>query len=74
MWQVLGQQVLMARMEYPRDVALDEMSCKAYLDLKAQARLDPSKLTPEQRACLAAPDLPRFLIHGTATRRAGAGV
>jgi alkaline phosphatase D len=60
-WQVLGQQVLMARMEYPQAVALGEMSCKEYLDLQEHAKLSPGKLTKEERACLAAPKLPCYM-------------
>ncbi len=60
-WQMLGQQVLMARMEYPQAVVLDEMSCNEFLALKSRAQRDPGSLSVAQRECLAAPGLPCFL-------------
>jgi alkaline phosphatase D len=60
-WQILGQQVLMARMEYPLPVVLSEMSCGDYVALKRRAQAEPGKLTGTERACLAAPTLPCYL-------------
>ncbi|MEN9865304.1 MAG: hypothetical protein RL748_894 [Pseudomonadota bacterium] len=61
LWQVLGQQVLMARMEYPQAVALGEMNCSDFLQLKARAQTNPASLSADQRACLSQPNLPCFL-------------
>lgn len=60
-WQILGQQVLMARMEYPTAVALGELSCAQYAALQRQARREPAGLTPQQQALLAAPTLPCYM-------------
>lgn len=60
-WQILGQQVLMARMEYPMPVAMGDISCAAYVSLKVQAQQDPTRITPEQEFLLAAQTLPCYL-------------
>ncbi len=60
-WQVLGQQVLMARMEYPLPVAMGELSCAAYCALQTQAASDPDALSADQHAQLGAPRLPCYL-------------
>jgi alkaline phosphatase D len=60
-WQIIGQQVLMARMEYPMPVATGEVSCADYAALKEQASRAPQSLTPRQQALLAAPTLPCYL-------------
>ncbi len=60
-WQIIGQQVLMARMEYPQPVACGDMSCTEYSDLQALARDMPHALTASQRAALACPTLPCYL-------------
>ncbi|WP_051781470.1 alkaline phosphatase D family protein [Janthinobacterium agaricidamnosum] len=57
-WQVLGQQVLMARMELPLPVAMGQISRSAYVDLKSRA---PDSLTEQELACLAAPGLPCYM-------------
>jgi alkaline phosphatase D len=60
-WQIIGQQVLMARMEYPLPVAQGDMSCKEYVTLKEKACDNPACLNAEQAAALAAPTLPCYL-------------
>jgi alkaline phosphatase D len=60
-WQIVGQQVLMARMEYPQPVACGDMSCLEYSDLLALARDMPHVLTASQRAALDCPTLPCYL-------------
>lgn len=60
-WQILGQQVLMARMEYPLPVALADISCASYAALKERAHAAPASLTAEERDCLAQPTLPCYL-------------
>ncbi|MDC8759854.1 alkaline phosphatase D family protein [Janthinobacterium fluminis] len=60
-WQVLGQQVLMARMEYPAPVVMGKISRADYVALKARARSDPASISASERACLAAPTLPCYL-------------
>lgn len=60
-WQILGQQVLMARMEYPQPVACGDMSCVEYIDLLTLARETPQALTASQRAALDCPTLPCYL-------------
>ncbi len=65
-WQVLGQQVLMARMEFPvsilvalnpantspEAIAAGARAVQDYLTAKATAALNPAALTPVQRALL----------------------
>ncbi len=60
-WQVLGQQVLMARMEYPQPVLMDDISCADYVALKQRALSAPAGLTAAESACLAAPTVPCYL-------------
>lgn len=60
-WQIIGQQVLMARMEYPTPVAMGDISCAAYVDLKTLAGKDPSCITREQKTMLSSPTLPCYL-------------
>ena len=57
-WQVLGQQVLMGRMNIPAPVALQQISFADYAALAAQAQIDPTTLTDEQQAILAQPSIP----------------
>lgn len=59
-WQILGQQVLMARMEYPEPVALGAISCAEYAAMKTQIRQTPGNSTLPQ-ALPAAPTLPCYL-------------
>ena len=60
-WQILGQQVLMARMEYPAPVALGQIGSVDYVALKTRARAEPASLSEKEKACLAAPTLPCYL-------------
>jgi alkaline phosphatase D len=60
-WQVLGQQVLMARMEYPQPVLMDDISCANYAALKDRASCAPHTVTAEEKACLAEPTLPCYM-------------
>ncbi len=60
-WQIIGQQVLMARMEYPQPVACGAMSCTEYSELMTLAREAPQDLTPKQQAALDCPTLPCYL-------------
>ncbi|MES2742772.1 MAG: alkaline phosphatase D family protein [Pseudomonadota bacterium] len=60
-WQMLGQQVLMARMEYPQPVLMDRISCADYVTLQRRALSDPAALTAAETACLAEPTVPCYL-------------
>ena len=60
-WQMLGQQVLMARMEYPQAVVLGECSSTDYVAAKRRAALDPASVTDRERRWLASPSLPCYL-------------
>jgi len=60
-WQVLGQQVLMARMEYPVAVALGKCNCTDYAALKKRAARDPSALGSREQEWLAAGTLPCYM-------------
>ncbi|MEJ6005944.1 alkaline phosphatase D family protein [Paucibacter sp. AS339] len=63
-WQVLGQQVLMARMKVPAAMLFEfntpgsGLSMQAYLDLRLKAKFSPASLTEQDRAWLALPALP----------------
>ncbi len=60
-WQMLGQQVLMARMEYPRAVALGQCSSTNFTALKARAAKDPSCVTAREQTWLDGETLPCYL-------------
>jgi alkaline phosphatase D len=60
-WQVLGQQVLMARMEYPLAVALGQCSSTNFTALKARAARDPSCVSARERTWLDGRTLPCYL-------------
>jgi len=60
-WQMLGQQVLMARMEYPRAVALGQCSSTNFTALKARAAKDPSCVNAKERDWLDGATLPCYL-------------
>ncbi|MFM9433248.1 alkaline phosphatase D [Janthinobacterium sp. CG_23.3] len=60
-WQMLGQQVLMARMEFPTPVLMGQISREDYVALKRRAGGDPAAVSAEEQACLAAPTLPCYL-------------
>ncbi len=57
-WQVLGQQVLMGRMNIPAPVALQQITVGAYAALVQKAQTAPGTLTPQEQATLAAPSIP----------------
>ncbi len=57
-WQVLGQQVLMGRMNIPAPIALQQISVGTYAALVQKAQSAPSTLTPQELAILAAPSIP----------------
>jgi len=60
-WQMLGQQVLMARMEYPTAVVMGECSSTNYCALKKRAAADPSCVSKKEQSWLDAPTLPCYL-------------
>lgn len=60
-WQMLGQQVLMARMEYPTAVVMGECSSTNYCALKKRAAADPSCVSEKEQRWLDAPTLPCYL-------------
>lgn len=60
-WQVLGQQVLMARMHVPAPVALDQLGVSEYLALRDKAAITPTVLSGEERVQLASSTLPNNL-------------
>ncbi|MYN47705.1 alkaline phosphatase [Pseudoduganella sp. FT93W] len=60
-WQVLGQQVLMARMEYPQAIAMGQCSCTDYAALKRRAARDPAALGRHEQDWLAAATLPCYM-------------
>lgn len=63
-WQVLGQQVLMGRMNIPAPILLEGLnpgtgvSVSAYAAMVAKAQTAPATLTPLEQAVLAQPAIP----------------
>lgn len=57
-WQVLGQQVLMARMNIPAPLVLGAVSFSAYTALLAKAQRTPAELTVAEQQILAQPAIP----------------
>jgi alkaline phosphatase D len=57
-WQVLGQQVLMGRMNIPAPLVLGMISFSAYSALVVKAQTAPASLTPQELAILAQPAIP----------------
>jgi alkaline phosphatase D len=57
-WQVLGQQVLMGRMNVPAPLLLRQITVSGYAALAAKAQTTPGLLTPEEIAILSAPAIP----------------
>lgn len=57
-WQVLGQQVLMGRMNIPAPIALQQISVGAYAALAQKAQTAPATLTPQELAVLSQPTIP----------------
>ncbi|AVP56989.1 alkaline phosphatase D family protein [Pulveribacter suum] len=63
-WQVLGQQVLMGRMNIPAPILMETLqpgsgvTVSRYAAIAAQAQSAPQTLTPEEQAILAQPAIP----------------
>ena len=57
-WQVLGQQILMGRMNLPAPLVTFAVSFDEYAQIVQLAQTNPGALTPEQQAVLAAPSIP----------------
>jgi alkaline phosphatase D len=63
-WQVLGQQVLMGRMNIPAPILFEAtqpgtgLTVSAYAALVQKAQTQPAALTPQERAILAQPSIP----------------
>lgn len=58
LWQVLGQQVLMGRMNVPAPLLLGQITVSGYAALVAKAQANPGALTPQELAILQAPSIP----------------
>jgi alkaline phosphatase D len=57
-WQVLGQQVLMGRMNVPAPILFQQISVGGYAALAQKAQTAPQTLTPQELAILQAPSIP----------------
>ncbi|MFZ5519791.1 MAG: alkaline phosphatase D family protein [Pseudomonadota bacterium] len=57
-WTVLGQQVLMGRMNLPAPLVLGQIGFAAYSALLTKAATAPGTLTAQERAILAQPSVP----------------
>jgi alkaline phosphatase D len=57
-WQVLGQQVLMARMNLPAPLVTGQVTLAAYRDIATRAQTAPATLTAAERAIIAQPAIP----------------
>jgi len=57
-WQVLGQQVLMARMNVPAPILFQQISVAGYAALAHKAQTAPQTLTPQELTILRAPSIP----------------
>lgn len=57
-WQILGQQVLMARMNIPAPLVLGQISFSDYTTLLGKAQLAPASLTVAEKTILAQPAIP----------------
>ncbi|NWG75667.1 MAG: alkaline phosphatase D family protein, partial [Rubrivivax sp.] len=57
-WTVLGQQVLMGRMNVPAPLVLGQITFAAYSALLVKAQTAPGTLTPQELAILAQPSIP----------------
>ncbi|MBL0726164.1 alkaline phosphatase [Piscinibacter sp. HJYY11] len=58
LWQVLGQQVLMGRMNVPAPLLLGQITVSGYAALVAKASSHPGSLTPQELAILQSPAIP----------------
>jgi alkaline phosphatase D len=57
-WQILGQQVLMARMNIPAPLVLQSISFGDYVTLLGKAQQAPASLTATEKQILAQPAIP----------------
>ena len=57
-WQILGQQVLMARMNIPAPLVLGQISFTDYTNLLGKAQQAPATLTATEKQILAQPAIP----------------
>jgi alkaline phosphatase D len=57
-WQILGQQILMARMNIPAPLVLGQISFSDYTALLGKAQLAPATLTTTEKTILAQPAIP----------------
>ncbi len=57
-WQMLGQQVLMGRMNVAAPLVLGQISFSGYVALVQKAAVDPTSLTSAEQAVLAQPAIP----------------
>ena len=57
-WQVLGQQVLMGRMNVPAPIVTQQISVAGYGAIATKAATAPGTLTPTEQAILAQPAIP----------------
>ncbi|GGX11490.1 alkaline phosphatase D family protein [Undibacterium macrobrachii] len=57
-WQILGQQILMARMNIPAPLVLGQISFSDYTTLLGKAQLAPATLTSSETAILTQPAIP----------------
>jgi alkaline phosphatase D len=57
-WTILGQQVLMGRMNVPAPIVFGQVGVAAYGALLVKAQTAPASLTPQERALLAQPAVP----------------
>lgn len=57
-WQILGQQVLMARMNIPAPLVLQQIGFGDYIALAGKAQQAPASLTPAEKSILAQPMMP----------------
>lgn len=57
-WQILGQQILMGRMNIPAPIVTQQISFAAYMGLVSKAQTDPTSLTTQEQAILAQPSIP----------------
>ncbi|WP_026180094.1 alkaline phosphatase D family protein [Hahella ganghwensis] len=57
-WQVLGQQILMGRMNLPIPLTTFQIGFADYIQLVQLAQTNPDQVTPEQWAILQAPSVP----------------
>ena len=57
-WQILGQQVLMARMNIPAPLVLGQINFSDYTTLLGKAQLAPASLSVTEKTILAQPAIP----------------